>query len=86
MPRMTAQELEQFLYSHFPDTAHRAFKVERVDVLGRRPRAGCARDGNVFNPARTASVTPHTHTPGLFATGDSQMGDNQGLHRKAGSR
>ena len=33
MPRMTAEELEQFLYSHFPDTAHRAFKVERVDEM-----------------------------------------------------
>ena len=33
MPRMTAEELEQFLYSHFPDTAHRAFKVERVEEM-----------------------------------------------------
>lgn len=31
MPRMTAEELEQFLYSHFPDSAHRAIAVERVD-------------------------------------------------------
>ncbi|HXI92760.1 MAG TPA: PaaI family thioesterase [Blastocatellia bacterium] len=30
---MTAEELEQFLYSHFPDTAHRAFKVERVEEM-----------------------------------------------------
>jgi uncharacterized protein (TIGR00369 family) len=28
---MTAEELEQFLYSHFPDSAHRAIAVERVD-------------------------------------------------------
>ena len=33
MPRMTAEELEQFLYSHFPDTAHRAFKVEEVGEM-----------------------------------------------------
>ena len=33
MPRMTAEELEQFLYSHFPDSAHRAFAVERVDDM-----------------------------------------------------
>ena len=31
MPRMSAEELEQFLYSHFPDTAHRALSVELVD-------------------------------------------------------
>jgi uncharacterized protein (TIGR00369 family) len=31
MPRMSAEELEQFLYSHFPDLAHRALSVERVD-------------------------------------------------------
>jgi uncharacterized protein (TIGR00369 family) len=33
MPRMTAEELEQFLYSHFPDAEHRAFTVERVDEM-----------------------------------------------------
>ena len=33
MPTMTAEELEEFLYSHFPDSAHRAFKVERVDEM-----------------------------------------------------
>jgi len=33
MARMTAEELEQFLYSHFPDTAHRAFRVERIDEM-----------------------------------------------------
>lgn len=31
MPGMTAEELEQFLYSHFPDSAHRAIAVERID-------------------------------------------------------
>ena len=31
MTRMTAQELESFLYSHFPDQEHRDFKVERAD-------------------------------------------------------
>lgn len=33
MPRMSAEELEQFLYSHFPDSAHKAFKVERIDDM-----------------------------------------------------
>ena len=33
MTRMTAEELEQFLYSHFPDSTHRAFTVERVDEM-----------------------------------------------------
>ena len=38
MPRMTAEQLEQFLYSHFPDKAHRAFKMERVDEMVGRVR------------------------------------------------
>ena len=33
MPRMTAEELEQFLYSSFPGTTHRAFKVEEVSDM-----------------------------------------------------
>jgi len=33
MPKMSAEELEQFLYSHFPDSAHKAFKVERIDDM-----------------------------------------------------
>lgn len=31
MPGMSAEALEQFLDSHFPDTAHRALSVELVD-------------------------------------------------------
>lgn len=31
MPRMSVDELEQFLDSHFPDMAQRAVSVERVD-------------------------------------------------------
>ena len=31
MPKMTAQELEAFLYSHFPDMENPPFRVERVD-------------------------------------------------------
>ena len=31
MTKMTAEELEAFLYSHFPDDEHRGFRVERVD-------------------------------------------------------
>lgn len=38
MPRMTAEELEQFLDSHFPDTAHRALSVERVEENSARVR------------------------------------------------
>jgi uncharacterized protein (TIGR00369 family) len=30
MTKMTAEELEAFLYSHFPDDEHRGFRVERV--------------------------------------------------------
>jgi uncharacterized protein (TIGR00369 family) len=33
MPTMSAEDLQQFLYSHFPDAQHRAFKVERVDEM-----------------------------------------------------
>src|SRR6185437_14375479 len=33
MTRMSADQLEQFLYSHFPDEEHRAFTVERVDEM-----------------------------------------------------
>jgi uncharacterized protein (TIGR00369 family) len=33
MPKMSAEELEQFLYSHFPDVEHRALKVEGVDDM-----------------------------------------------------
>lgn len=38
MPRMTVDELEQFLDSHFPDTAHRALSVERVEENSVRVR------------------------------------------------
>jgi uncharacterized protein (TIGR00369 family) len=31
MPKMTVEELEQFLDEHFPDMAQRAVSVERVD-------------------------------------------------------
>ncbi|HXG94713.1 MAG TPA: PaaI family thioesterase [Blastocatellia bacterium] len=31
MTKMTAAELEEFLYSHFPDDVHRSFRVERVE-------------------------------------------------------
>ena len=31
MPKMTVEELERFLDSHFPDMAQRAVSVERVD-------------------------------------------------------
>jgi uncharacterized protein (TIGR00369 family) len=38
MPKMSAEELEEFLYSHFPDEAHRAIKVERVDDMSSQVR------------------------------------------------
>lgn len=38
MPRMTASELEEFLYSHFSDDAHRALKVENVEDMFARVR------------------------------------------------
>ena len=31
MPVMTERELEEFLYSHFPDMEERIFRVEKVD-------------------------------------------------------
>ena len=31
MPKMTAQQLEDFLYSHFPEMDERLFRVERVE-------------------------------------------------------
>ena len=31
MTKMSAEELEAFLYSHFPETAERRFRVEKVD-------------------------------------------------------
>ena len=31
MTKMSAEELEAFLYSHFPETAERSFRVEKVD-------------------------------------------------------
>lgn len=33
MPRMSVEELEQFLYSHFPDMEHRYYRVEKVDDM-----------------------------------------------------
>ena len=30
MSRMSAEELERFLYSHFPDTEHKHYRVEKV--------------------------------------------------------
>src|SRR5262245_9741312 len=33
MPRMSAEELERFLYSHFPDMSAGSFAVERADEM-----------------------------------------------------
>lgn len=38
MPRMSAQELESFLYSHFPHIDHADFCVEQVDDMSVRVR------------------------------------------------
>jgi len=50
---MSAEELEQFLHSHFPDSAHRAFKVERVDDMSASVRL--AFDKRHLRPGGTIS-------------------------------
>lgn len=38
MPVMSAEELEQFLYSHFPDREHRLLRVEKADDMSAQVR------------------------------------------------
>jgi uncharacterized protein (TIGR00369 family) len=38
MPGMSAEELERFLYSHFPNSDHPDFRVEKVDEMFARVR------------------------------------------------
>src|SRR6266498_5791743 len=65
MPRMTAEELEQFLYSHFPDNAHRAIRMERVDEMVGRIRLRC--DERHLRPGGTISG------PSLMMLSDTAM-------------
>lgn len=65
MTRMTAEELEQFLYSHFPDGAHRAFTVERIDEMFGRVRMRY--DSRHLRPGGTISG------PSLMMLSDTAM-------------
>jgi uncharacterized protein (TIGR00369 family) len=38
MPKMSAEELEQFLYSHFPHIDERDFRIEQIDETVTRVR------------------------------------------------
>ena len=65
MPRMTAQELEEFLYFHFPDSAHRAITVERVDEMYAQLRMRFGE--SLLRPGGTISG------PSLMALSDTAM-------------
>ena len=56
MTKMSAEELEQFLYSHFPDSAHRAFHVERADEMFAQVRMRY--DPRHLRPGGTISGAP----------------------------
>jgi uncharacterized protein (TIGR00369 family) len=62
---MTAEELEQFLYSHFPDSTHRAFTVERVDEMYAQVRMRF--DQRLLRPGGTISG------PSLMLLSDTAM-------------
>jgi len=65
MPRMSGEELEQFLYSHFPDAEHRAFTVERVEEMFAQVRMRC--DRRHLRPGGTISG------PSLMMLSDTAM-------------
>jgi uncharacterized protein (TIGR00369 family) len=65
MTRMTAEELEQFLYSHFPDATHRAFTVERVAEMYAQVRMRF--DQRLLRPGGTISG------PSLMLLSDTTM-------------
>jgi uncharacterized protein (TIGR00369 family) len=65
MTRMTAEELEEFLYSHFPDSTHRAFTVERVDDMYGQVRMRF--DQRLLRPGGTISG------PSLMLLSDTAM-------------
>lgn len=65
MPRMSAEELERFLYSHFPDTEHRDFTVERVDDMYAKVRLKY--DAKHLRPGGTISG------PALMTLADTAM-------------
>jgi uncharacterized protein (TIGR00369 family) len=65
MPVMTAEELENFLYSHFPERNARPFRVEKVDH-----RMACVRlvyDDRHLRPGGTISG------PALMTLADTAM-------------
>jgi len=62
---MTAEELEEFLYSHFPDSTHRAFTVERVDDMYGQVRMRF--DQRLLRPGGTISG------PSLMLLSDTAM-------------
>lgn len=65
MNRMTASELEQFLYSHFSDAAHRALRVEHVEDMFARVRL--TYDKRQLRPGGTISG------PSLMGLADTAM-------------
>jgi uncharacterized protein (TIGR00369 family) len=65
MTRMTTEELEEFLYSHFPDSMHRAFTVERVDDMYGQVRMRF--DQRLLRPGGTISG------PSLMLLSDTAM-------------
>jgi len=62
---MSAEELEQFLYSHFPDSAHKSLKVEKIDDMFAQVRMRF--DKRYLRPGGTISG------PSLMMLTDSTM-------------
>lgn len=65
MPRMSAEELEQFLYSHFPDREHRFYRVEKVSEMSAQVRLKY--DSRHLRPGGTISG------PSMMALADTAM-------------
>src|SRR5436190_2514358 len=65
MPSMSAEELEQFLYSHFPDQEHRYCTVEKVEDMGAQVRLKF--DASHLRPGGTISG------PSMMALADTAM-------------
>ena len=65
MVRMSAEELERFLYSHFPDQEHRYCTVEKVEDMGAQVRLKF--DASHLRPGGTISG------PSMMALADTAM-------------
>lgn len=65
MPRMSAEELEQFLYSHFPDMEHRYYRVEMSADMSAQVRLKY--DSSHLRPGGTISG------PSLMSLADTAM-------------